>query len=108
VTTISCNMNFDRYPVDSQKCPFQAASYFYTENTVNCTSVFTYHLDQQRNIQYATSIESLPFKYQTIVSTESGMGNRFASCGFYLLLDRKRTQIFCQVYLTSMLFVVVS
>jgi hypothetical protein len=108
VATISCKMNFDRYPVDSQKCPFQVASYLYTENTVNCTSVFTYKLDEQRNLQYSTSIGLLPFKYQTVFSTESGIGKRFAACGFYLSLDRKRNQTFYQVYLTSMLFVVVS
>ena len=102
--TISCHMNFDKYPMDSQQCPFQVNSYFSTEQTAICTSEFTYNEQKQRNLQYSISIQSLPIEYQVLGVT----ANRFSACGFYISLKRKRTQIFFQVYLTSMLFVIVS
>ena len=102
--TISCHMDFDKYPMDSQQCPFQVNSYFSTERTATCTSEFTYNEKKQRNLQHSISIQSLPLEYRVLGDNE----DRFSACGFYVSLKRKRTQIFFQVYLTSILFVIVS
>jgi hypothetical protein len=102
--TISCQMDFDQYPLDSQKCPFQVFSYFSTESDVSCTSEFTYDETKQQKHQYYISIKPLPNKYRAV----GDFGNKFAACGFYISLDRGRVQIFFQVYLMSILFVIVS
>ena len=103
-TTFSCNMNFDPYPLDSQHYPFQVASYFSTEKTVNCSYEYTFNQKKQRNLQYAISYDQLPQEYRVL----GVLGNRFTACGFLISLHRKRNQIVFQVYLTSMMFVIVS
>ena len=102
--TVSCAMNFENYPLDQQNCPFRVLSYFSTDNTVSCTSEFTYSDETQRKLQYSISINPLPEAQSTVI----GPFGNFSACGFSVSLIRKRSQTFCQVYLTSILFVIVS
>ena len=90
--------------VDRQNCPFTVNSYFSTENTVSCTSEFTYRDQHQRRLQYLISINSLPEAKRTLI----GYFGNFSACGFNVLLVRERLQTVGQVYLTSILFVLVS
>ena len=100
----SCQMNFDQYPLDSHQCPFRIGSYSNTVETINCTSEVTIDKERQRSLQHFISIEPLPRRYHTYLYHS----RRFATCGFNVLLSRTRTQNFFQVYLTSLLFVIVS
>ena len=102
--SISCQMKFDTFPLDRQICPFRIGSYSSTIETVNCTEKYKYDNGRQRSLQYSIEIDSLPetsreFKYES---------KRYAICGFKILLNRTRGQTFFQVYLTSIIFVVVS
>ena len=97
-------MNFENYPLDQQNCPFRVLSYFSTDNTVSCTSEFTYSDKTQRKLQYSILINPLPEAQTTLI----GPFGNFSACGFSVSLVRKRSQTFCQVYLTSILFVIVS
>ena len=101
---ISCQMNFERYPLDTQECPFRIGSYYSSIETVNCTEKYAYNKTQQRSLQYSIDIDSLPEKYRVLVQNRK----RFAVCGINILLNRTKKQTFFQVYLTSMMFVAVS
>ena len=103
--TISCQMNFDHYPLDSHICPFQISSYRSTEETVSCSSEFIYQEPIQRHLQYSVTLDELPKKYQTFSIRKNFV---YKTCGFNIILSRERSQIFFQVYLTSAMFVVVS
>ena len=102
--TVSCEMNFERYPLDRQNCPFRVNSYFSLDHTVSCTSEFTYNTQHQRRLQYLISINPLPEAQRIIV----GYFGNFSACGFDVSLVRERLQTVGQVYLTSILFVLVS
>ena len=101
---ISCEMSFENYPLDRQNCPFRVHSYFSTEKTISCTSEFTYTDQHQRRLQYLISINPLPEAQRTFIGS---FGN-FSVCGFEVSLVRERLQTVGQVYLTSILFVLVS
>ena len=102
--TISCQMNFDHYPLDTHQCPFRIGSYYSTEETVQCTDEYEFDTNRQRSLQYFIEIDSLPEKDHTIIWDSK----QYAVCGVNIALKRARMQIFSQVYLTSMVFVVVS
>ena len=104
VVTISCQMNFNNYPLDSQECPFQVGSYFGTVKTVTCTSYFEFDEERQRSLQYFTEIKSLSEKHRN-VTLPSG---DYAACGFTIFLTRMRMQNIIQVYLPTTMFVMVS
>ena len=104
VVTISCQMNFNNYPLDSQECPFQVGSYFGTVKTVTCTSYFEFDEERQRSLQYFTEIKSLSENNQN-VTLPSG---DYAACGFTIVLTRMRMQNIIQVYLPTTMFVMVS
>ena len=102
---ISCQMNFDRYPLDSHECFFRIGSYINTDNTVRCTNLgFAFNKTRQRSLQYNIKIGPLPEKYQNLIIDWGTV----SMCGFNIVLNRNRMQIIWQVYLTSMLFVIVS
>lgn len=103
-TTFSCKMNFDRYPFDYHSCPFTILSYLFTEKIINCSSAFAYTHENQRNLQHHVDITDLAPENRYV----GVQGNRFAMCGFTINLQSNRIQIFCQVYLPCILFVVVS
>lgn len=102
--TISCKMNFDRYPLDSHECPFRIGSFYGTDDVVTCSSNYDYDEKNQRHLQHYLDVEPLPSMYQATVS-ENG---KFIYCGFNVILRRTRTQILFQVYVTSALFIIVS
>ena len=102
--TIACQMNFDRYPLDTHRCPFQIGSYYSTKETVVCTDEHEFDTKKQRSLQYFIGIESLQDKDRTIIQNPK----YYAVCGVNIALNRTRIQTFFQEYLTSMLFVVVS
>ena len=106
--TISCLMNFDDYPLDSHNCPFEAGSYNYVEDTVNCYSIYTYAAKDQRTLQHLIKIEDLSQMNKTYGEEKENITKEFAKCGFNIVLKRTRFQIVFQVYLTSALFVIVS
>ena len=104
-TTISCHLNFENYPMDTQYCPFQIGSYYATDDLVTCSSAYSYLEERQRSLQYSIQIEELPEKYRKFQYRKN---HAFDTCGFNLLFSRTRTQYVFQVYLTSAMFVVVS
>ena len=92
-------MNFDRYPLDVQHCPFQITSYSDNNETVTCTSTLEYSEKDKRSLQHYIRIEQ--FSPHT-----SSFGDTL--CGFNILLSRTRMQNLIQVYLISTIFVIVS
>ena len=104
VITISCHMNFNKYPLDSQVCPFQIGSYFGTFKTVTCSSYYEFDEERQRSLQYFTTITPLSERDQN-VTLPSG---NYAACGFTIKLRRMRMQNLIQVYVPSTMFVMVS
>ena len=101
---LSCQMNFRNYPFDSHVCTSQQGSFYNTKDIVDCNATWYREEEKQRSLQYTLEILDLPLKYYT---TES-QGAFWATCGFQMSLKRKKTQILCEVYLTSSLLVVVS
>ena len=102
--TFSCLMSFNEYPLDDQQCPFRIGSYYSSEDTVNCTEDFKLDTDRQRSLQYLIKVGSLPEKHRKFTHESK----TYSICGFNIKLERTRKQMFYQVYLTSILFVVVS
>ena len=98
---LSCQMNFEDYPFDSQHCHFRQGSFYNHQDVVNCTTEVSHDNEQQRNLQYMMDIHPEYHLYK--------WGDTFwPACGFKMELKRKTTQIFFQVYLTSTLLVSVS
>merc|ERR1719411_1243575 len=102
--TISCQMNFDDYPLDAHACQFQVGSYYDTEEVVKCNAHFIYDVHRQRSLQHLIQIEELPSNFKT-VRLPSGV---YSAAGFQVKLQRKQMQFLVQVYLPSCMFVVVS
>ena len=104
VITISCQMDFNDYPLDTHICPFQIGSYFGTVSTVTCSSQFEFDEKRQRSLQYFTEIIPLSTEHQN-VTLPSG---EYAACGFTIGLHRMRMQNLIQVYLPTTMFVMTS
>ena len=102
---ISCQMNFKDYPFDTQECLFRQGSFYNPIDIVDCTSKTTHRFNMQRDLQYRIHVLELPSKYHTVVFDQ--MGN-WSTCGFKIVLERKKTQTFFQVYFTSTLLVFAS
>jgi len=102
--TISCQMNFDDYPLDAHACQFQVGSYYDTEEVVKCNAHFIYDENRQRSLQHLIQIEELPSRFKT-VRLPSGV---YSAAGFQVKLQRKQMQFVVQVYLPSAMFVIVS
>ena len=98
---LSCHMNFESYPLDSQKCPFLVGSYDYPSKIVDCTSEFYYSVETQPILQYFINLETENNTYELF-------GHEYAMCGFNVVLKRTMAQNFFQVYLTPTLLVIVS
>ena len=98
---ISCKMDFEKYPFDSQFCVFQQGSFYHPKDIVDCNATFDRDEGQQRNIQYTIDILDLPSEYDTVGNN----GQVRASCGFKMGFKRKKWPIFCQTYLPSMILV---
>ena len=101
---ISCQMDFEDYPWDTQECPFRIGSYYSAEDTVECDESFKYMEERQRSLQYSIKIDELPDEFRNATFDNK----TFSVCGFNILLKRTRKQTFYQTYLISILFVVVS
>ena len=104
VIAISCQMNFDDYPLDWHSCPFQIGSYYGTDKTVTCSEYYEFDKDRQRSLQHFINISDLSAEDRN-VSLPSG---DYAACGFTVELNRMRMQTVIQVYLPSTMFVMVS
>ena len=104
--TLSCQMDFNRYPFDSQTCPFRVSSYFEDDKIVRCTSeLHNDYLDEfARTLQYKIKIEELPQKYRTLEYQDRD----YSRCGFMILYTRSKTQLIFQVYVTSGMLVIMS
>ena len=105
ILTISCNMDFKNYPLDSQECVFRSGSYNYDNRYVNCSSKLDFDVNEhQRHLQYNIEYIDLPLSYRI-----NNYGrNEWAVCGFGIKLERGKSQIMFQVYLPSILVVIVS
>ena len=104
--TLSCQMDFNRYPFDFQKCPFRVSSYFDDDKIVKCTSKLHLHyLDEfARTLQYTISLKEMAPEKRTTAY----LGQSYSRCGFMVLYTRSKTQLFFQVYLTAGMLVIVS
>ena len=103
--TMSCGMDFEKYPFDSHYCIFRAGSYAHHDEIVNCTAkLVKYEVYEQQTLQYMVRLENLPSKYHTWHTPEHG----WATCGFGIELKRTKTQMIIQVYLTSISLVLVT
>ena len=102
--TISCQMTFDDYPLDSHSCPFQIGSYYGTDKTVICSSHYAFDEERQRSLQHFIKIKQLSAEDQTVILPSGD----YAACGFTVELNRMRMQNIVQVYLPSTMFVMVS
>ena len=102
--TLSCQMDFKRYPFDSHQCPFLVGSFYHHNETVECTSTFFYSQDNQRTLQYMTRLVDLSEGLRSYVFLDK----YWATCGFNIDLIRNRAQILCQVYITTILLVIAS
>ena len=101
---ISCKMDFELYPFDSQFCFLQQGSFLHSIDKVDCNASFSTEKEKQRYLQYTTDVLDLPPAYHI----SKNNGQLWAVCGFQMVFKRKILQIFCQVYLTSILLVVLS
>jgi hypothetical protein len=103
--TTNCDMDFSKFPFDSQRCNFRVGSFSSHAKVVNCTSKFGFDTNEnQRALQYTTNIVELPVRYRTYRSS----GVEWPNCGFSIELERTITQILLQVYVTSTLLVIIS
>ena len=98
---ISCKMDFELYPFDSQSCFLQQGSFLHPKDKVECNASFSREKGKQRYLQYTIDVLDLPPEYHT----SKNNGQVWAVCGFQMVFKRKILQIFCQVYLTSILLV---
>ena len=101
---ISCQMTFERYPFDSHRCIFNHGSFTYPSDTIDCIAVTSYDKEKQRTLQYRLEIKDLPHESSVIQSN----GRNWTTCGFSIDMKREKTQILCQVYLTSTILVILS
>ena len=97
---ISCKMDFEKYPFDSQSCVFQQGSFYHPKGIVDCNATFDRD-ENQHPIQYMIDILDLPAEYDTVGNN----GQEWASCGFKMEFKRKKLAIFCQTYLPSIILV---
>ena len=100
----SCQMDFNRYPFDSQECPFRVSSYYNDDKLVTCSSNYSYFAGWARNLQYTIRISEMASKYRTSMYN----GYNYSTCGFTISYSRSKTQLFFQVYLTAGMLVIVS
>ena len=84
--TLSCHMNFDRYPLDSHDCPFRVGSYYSSIGTVNCSSSYEFTNDDQPMLHYSIQLLPLPEKLRMY----SVWYQDWATCGFNIHLKRTR------------------
>ena len=102
--TLSCQMDFTRYPFDSHQCPFRVGSFYHHNETIECTSTFIYRQESQRTLQYMTRLIDLSEELRSDAFSDK----YWDTCGFNIDLIRNREQILCQVYLTTILLVIAS
>ena len=104
--TLSCPMNFNRYPFDSQTCPFRVSGYYDDDEIVDCTCNVDHYFMAEfaTTLQYTIEIVKQPLNYRTITNR----GRNYTRCGLAIVFTRSKTQLFFQVYLTTGMLVVVS
>jgi len=90
--TVSCQMNFDDYPLDAHSCQFQVGSYYDTQEVVTCNAHFIYDEKRQRSLQHEIQIQQLSDHFKT-VRLPSGV---YSACGFEVTLQRKQMQFVVQ------------
>ena len=103
---LNCQMTYDSYPFDFHTCFFRVGSFYNPIEIWDCTSKVYFNSSRQRNLQYHIDITDLRRNERKIEETLSG--RTWATCGFKVAMMRKKSQIFVQVYLTSVLLVALS
>ena len=103
--SITCMMDFSKFPFDRQTCDFLIGSYSKANDIVTCRGGATIADDihPQRSLQYDVTWKSKSLKK---VHTFS-MGS-WEYCGFRVQLDRITTKYFVEAYAPSFFFVVLS
>ena len=106
--TITCEMDFDNFPLDSQVCNFWIGSYSLTNDIVSCTSqLVSYQTGplhhQQRTLQY-----DVIWKYANCKKAFEYLNGKYDFCGFQIFLRRNRINYLISVYVPTCMFVVVS
>ena len=101
---LSCHMTFENYPFDTHRCIFGHGSFTYSADILDCVASTTFQQQKQRKLQYQLEIIDLPQEERMF----SLNGLNWTSCGFAIDMKREKTQILCQVYLTSTLLVILS
>ena len=102
---ISCQMNFENYPFDSQRCHFTTSSFYYTEETVGCASNISFNHKHQRNLQYMLNVSAFKPEHNKLIEHN---GLIFATCGFRIDLKRKIQKIIFQMFIPSTLLLIIS
>ena len=103
---LTCQMTFNGYPFDSHTCFYHVGSFFQPIEIWNCSSNVHFNDTRQRSLQYHISIDDLPHEGGTLEEIMSG--RTWAVCGFQIDLVRKKGQIFIQVYLISLLLIILA
>merc|ERR1719192_2804093 len=101
---IACPMKFAAFPLDHQICKFLIGSYIHDDTQIRFTGSFDHDADNQRAQQYELVAKELDYNDTFIIHAN----RTFSQTGFLVELDRRRTPVLLQVYLTTGLFVIVS
>ena len=104
--SITCQMDFTKFPLDDHLCDFLVTSYSKTNDTLKCSSTVYTGEDlqyQQRSLQYELS---WPNKHLSkVISFPSGS---WEYCGFQIRLKRLSVKYLGGAYAPAALFVVIS
>ncbi|KAK3099756.1 hypothetical protein FSP39_009158 [Pinctada imbricata] len=105
--TLSCNFTLRNYPFDSQVCPITIESYGYSTDNV----VFVWHRKKPIYIQPNQLLAQFELNRQPIVrncSKDYDQGSKFACIEGKLLFSRNAGYYLIQIFIPSILIVVLS
>ena len=111
--SVTCQMDFSRFPFDHQNCDFLITSFSKTNDTVKC-SAKTEIEDELRNFDEPTDYPQRSLQYnitwmsKSLKRTVTFSFGTWEYCGFSLRLDRIRTKYYAEAYMPSCIFVVLS
>ena len=103
--SITCQMNFTKFPLDQQSCEFLVTSFSKTNDSLKCSSTVSTGEDlqyEQRSLQYEISWPNKNLK--KVMSFPSGS---WEYCGFQIRLKRLSVKYLGGAYAPAALFVVI-
>ena len=105
--SVTCQMDFDKFPLDRQTCNFLVSSFSHTNDTITCQSLLlnggNLNNYPQRSLQYDITWEPNPLKKVMIFPSGT-----WEYCGFRIHLERIRTKYVAGAYAPSILSVILS